>query len=71
MSCYFRHMKDIFADLGIEVTKENKKQIDAAIHKILKIEYKDCPNAWRSLKESIKDEKGKNRFINRLKKELT
>lgn len=25
MSCYFRHMKDVLKEAGIEVTRENKK----------------------------------------------
>ena len=32
MSCYFRHLKDIFEEAGVEVTKENKKEIDRVIH---------------------------------------
>jgi len=28
MTCYFRHMKEIFAQIDIEITQENKKEID-------------------------------------------
>jgi molecular chaperone GrpE (heat shock protein) len=40
MSCYFRHLKEILDQAGIEVTGENKKDIDRAIHKVMDTEYK-------------------------------
>lgn len=71
MSCYFRHMKDVLADAGIEVTKENKKTIDQAVHKIVDVEYKACSPTWKGVKEHIKaDEKARAKFIKSLKKEL-
>ena len=33
MSCYFRQLKDILAEAGVEVTPGNRKEIDRAIHK--------------------------------------
>ena len=42
MTCYFRHMKDIFAEIGIEPTKENKKEIDRKIRDYLGVEYINC-----------------------------
>lgn len=69
MSCYFRHMKDVFAEIGIEITKENKKDIDRTIHEIAGIEYKDCPTTWRTLKaEFLGDEKKRAAFVNKLKR---
>lgn len=50
MTCYFRHMQDVFDDIGIEVTKENKKEVDQVIHQMLGIAHKDCPSAWRAIK---------------------
>lgn len=71
MSCYFRHMKDIFDEVGIEVTKENKKDIDRAIHKIVGVEHKNCPPTWKAVKEKIKnDPEKKARFVEMLKQEL-
>lgn len=50
------------------MTNENKKQIDRAIHKIVNVKYKNCPLAWRRVKERIqKDEMEKKAFINELK----
>jgi hypothetical protein len=45
MSCYFRHLKKLFAGTGIIVTPENKKRIDAVIHEIVRVKYKNCPDA--------------------------
>ena len=43
MSCYFRPMKDFLDEAGIEVTMENKKDIDRIIHGLVDVEYKNCP----------------------------
>lgn len=50
MSCYFRQLKDIFAAAGIEVTPQNKKQLDRAFHSIVGVEFKECPTTWKKLK---------------------
>ncbi|MDD3521054.1 MAG: hypothetical protein PHU65_07485 [Actinomycetota bacterium] len=72
MSCYFRHMNNIFKELDIEITKENKKEIDRILHKIVEIEYKNCPDAWKKIKEIIKggDEEEKTKFILLIKEEI-
>ena len=58
MTCYFRHLKDVFDKAGIEVTKENKRDLDRAIHAHMGVEYKDCPSTWRAVKISLaEDEK--------------
>jgi hypothetical protein len=70
MSCYFRHLKDILAESGVEVTPGNKRQIDQAIHKIVGVEYKDCPVAWKALKQTIGDEQKQHDFVEKLKDAL-
>ncbi len=71
MSCYLRHMKDILEEAGIEITKDNKKEIDQAIHGLVEVEYKDCPHTWKEVKEHInKDEETRNKFIKNLKVRL-
>ena len=71
MSCYFRHMKDVLEEAGIEVTKENKKDVDRIIHGLVDVEYKNCSPAWKAVKEQIRsDDKARERFIQRLKKVL-
>ena len=69
MSCYFRHMKDILDEAGIEVTKENKKEVDEIIHRLVNEDYKNCSPTWKAVKEKIKgDEKVRGQFITQLKK---
>jgi molecular chaperone GrpE (heat shock protein) len=71
MSCYFRHMKDVLAAAGVEVTPENKKEIDRIIHEIVDVDYKNCSPTWKGVKEHIKqDDKARNQFIKKLKTKL-
>jgi hypothetical protein len=56
MTCYFRHMKDVFSRAGIEATKENKKDIDRAIHSYVGIEYKDCSSTWKKVKKKLAED---------------
>lgn len=53
MSCYFRHLKEIFDEAGIEITASNRKEIDQAIHQIVDTNYQDCPGTWLRLKQQI------------------
>jgi len=67
LTCYFRHLKDVFAKAGIEVTKENKRDLDKIIHKIMRVEYKNCPDTWKEVKKKLtEDEAG---FVSKLKDE--
>ena len=71
MSCYFRHMKDVLEEAGIEITKDNKKDIDRIIHGLVDVKYKNCSPTWKAVKEHIKkDDEARNRFIKRLKAEI-
>jgi len=64
-------MKDIFEEAGIEITPDNKKDLDRIIHGITEVEYKNCSPAWKALKERIiGDEKAKKQFIKKLKNGL-
>ena len=59
MTCYFRHLKSVFKKAEIEVTSENKREIDQIIHKIVSVRYKDCPSTWKEVKTHItSDEDG-------------
>jgi hypothetical protein len=53
MTCYFRHLQDVFRKAGIVITDENKKEVDRAIHSIVGVKYKDCPATWREVKKRI------------------
>ena len=71
MSCYFRHMKEVFEEAGVKITKENKKEIDRILHGLVDVGYKNCSPTWKAVKEQIKeDDKARNRFVKRLKQEL-
>ncbi len=60
-------MEDIFAEAGIVVDKDNRKAVDRRIHEIAGIEYKDCPQAWRRVKEMTGDDAGRRAFVEKLK----
>ena len=67
MTCYFRHLEEVFKKANIEVTPENSQQIDRVIHDILGVQYKNCPNAWKQIKICLaQDEEG---FVSKLREE--
>ena len=68
MTCYFRHLKEVFQKAEITVTPQNKRQIDKIIHDVVGVEYKNCATAWRQVKQHLKKDEA--RFIERLKNEL-
>jgi hypothetical protein len=68
MTCYFRHLEAVFEKAGINVTKDNKREIDKVIHSIVGIEYKNCSATWKEVKKRLdEDEKS---FISTLKEAL-
>jgi len=69
MTCYFRHIQDVFKKAGIEVSTENKQEIDRVIHGIVGAEYKNCPATWREVKKRIAEDE--ECFVSELKKALT
>lgn len=67
MTCYFRHLQEIFKKAGIEVTKENKQELDRIVHGIVAVKYKDCPATGKQVRKAItEDEAG---FVSKLKEE--
>ena len=62
-------MNDFFEKAGIAVTKENKKDVDKTIHKIVGVDYKNCSATWKEVKKRIAE--NEENFINTLKNELT
>jgi hypothetical protein len=55
MTCYFRHITRIFEESDIEVTKENKRDIDRIIHGMVGVDYKNCSAAWKEVKKRLAD----------------
>jgi len=67
MTCYFRHLRTVFEEAGVAVTKENRGKIDKAIHRIVSVEYKNCPAAWRQVKAMINNNEGRELLISKLR----
>jgi len=66
MTCYFRHLSKTFEKAGIEVNSDNKREVDRIIHEIVGVNYKNCSETWKKVKDRIsKDETS---FITILKK---
>jgi hypothetical protein len=68
MTCYFRHLQGVFRKAGVTVTNENKREVDKVIHKLVGVEYKNCPSAWREVKKRIAD--NEDGFASQLKQAL-
>jgi len=54
--------------VGITITKENRQEVDRAIHSIVGIEYKNCPATWKEVKKRIAEDE--ENFVNTLKREI-
>ena len=68
MTCYFRHLEAVFEKAGINVTKDNKREIDKVIHSIVGIEYKNCSATWKEVKKRLGE--GEKSFISTLREAL-
>jgi len=69
LTCYFRHIQYVFKKAGIEVSTQNKQELDSVIHGIVGVEYKNCPATWREVKKRIAEDEES--FVSELKKALT
>ncbi len=68
MSCYFRHMKDVIKEAGVELKdKEDRIAVDKAIHSLLEVEYKDCSSTWKEIKKLKEDETFRKKLIEVIK----
>lgn len=56
MTCYFRQLKHVFKKAGVEVTRENKRELDRIIHGFVGVEYKNCSVTWREVKKRIAED---------------
>jgi len=65
MTCYLRHLKEIFRKAEIEVTKEKRQELDRIIHSMVEVEYKSCPKTWREVKKRIADDE--ENFVSKLR----
>ena len=56
MTCYFRHLKDVFKKAEVDFTSENKRELDRIIHTFVGVEYKNCSATWRELKKRLAED---------------
>jgi hypothetical protein len=49
-------MQDLFEEIGVEVTKENKKLIDEILHEMLSVEYPNCAATWKLIRRRLKED---------------
>lgn len=69
MTCYFRHLQQVFKQAGIVVTNENKRELDKMLHSIVGTEYKNCSATWKMIKQKIAE--NEDEFISVLKESWT
>jgi len=69
LTCYFRHLTQVFEKAGIVVTSDNRREVDKVIHRIVRVEYKNCPATWREVKKRLAADE--TAFVSELKKSLS
>jgi len=47
-------MIELFEELGIEVTRDNRDAIDKALHDYLSVDYKNCAATWKMVRKRLK-----------------
>lgn len=69
MSCYLRHIKDILDEADLHPTnREERKQVDLAIRKVVGKEPKDkCNIVWKEVKIWLQDEEKKEKLVSTLR----
>jgi hypothetical protein len=65
VTCYFRHLKEVFKKAGIEATFEHRT--DRVIHDIVGVKYKNCPAAWKQIKTRLAQDEVA--FVSKLREE--
>jgi hypothetical protein len=69
MTCFFRHLRQLFDKAGLTITKENRKHVDRVIHGIVGVDYKNCSAKWRAVKERLAEDEAA--FIRTLRHSLS
>lgn len=67
MSCYLKRIRSMLEEMGVEVTKDNRKEIDLTIRSIVGTEDSNCPEIWGAVKRALEEDEES--FISRLKEE--
>jgi hypothetical protein len=55
MTHYFKNsrMTELFTELDIEVTKDNRDKIDEIIHDMLSVDYPNSAAAWKMVRKKL------------------
>jgi hypothetical protein len=65
MSCYLRHMEDVLREAGIELTRSNRKTVDAIVKGLSG--QKSCSSAWKEVKSALADPRRRQGLIGNLR----
>lgn len=68
MTCFMRYLSDLFDELSIEETPENKRKMQKELRKIIGVESKKCWDIWKGVKPWLVDSKKRGIMIEQLKK---
>ncbi len=68
MSCYFRHLKEVFAQAGVREPHDRpgRQRLDRHIRGLIG-GADACPDAWRAIKAILADEAKREKFVSGLK----
>jgi hypothetical protein len=50
-------MKSLFEEIGIDITPDNKREIDKRIHDFIGVDYKDCSKTWKEVKKKLVEDR--------------
>ena len=51
MSCYLRHLRDVFEALGLDYDRSNRARVDDAVRAVLGVGHDaSCPQVWAAVK---------------------
>lgn len=55
MTSYFKNsrMKELFDEIGIEITKDNRDKVDEVIHDMLSVDYPNSAAAWKMVRKKL------------------
>ena len=58
MTCYFKNsrMQELFDELGVIVTKENRDAINEVLHDYLSVDYKNCAATWKMIRKRLQED---------------
>lgn len=65
MTCYTRHLKDLFEEARVEYTVENKHRADGLFKKMTG--RANCPEAWKFVKASLQDPQRRKELLKALR----